>query len=178
MRIKDAETALLAGLAGRLPLEADKDVGQRGGIIPGLSRGADADAVSLALLAAAIAAQPGPADDLNGRVDQRAEIFADHTANDAARQREQAGQNALALLAGGVPLGDVGDFMGQHAGQFIFAFGQDEQPTGHVDAPAGNREGVGFLLVNDVKGKLPARVACGRDEAPADLLQVALRLRE
>ena len=100
MRIKDAEAALLAGLAGRVPLEAEKDVGQRGGIIPGLSRGADADAVGLALLAAAIAARPGPADDVNGRVDQRAEVFAHHTANDAARQREQAGQDALALLVG------------------------------------------------------------------------------
>ena len=144
------------------------------GIIPGLGGGADADAVGLALLAAAVAAQPRAAHGVNRGVDQRAQVFADHTADHVAGQGEQAGQDAFALLPGRVTLRDVGDFMGQHPGEFILPVDQGQQPAGDVNATARNGEGVGFGLVHDLKAELPARVVHRGHQSPAHFAQVSL----
>ena len=100
MRIKDAEPPLLSGLTGHVLLEAAEDVGQGRGIIPGLGGGADANAVGLAFLAAAVMAQPRAAYRPNRGVDQRAQVFPHHTADHIAGQGKQAGQDPFALLPG------------------------------------------------------------------------------
>ena len=87
MGIKDAETMLLAGLAGGVLFEAAQDVRQGDGSVAGLSGGADADAVGLALLSAAVVVQPGATHRINRGVDQGAQILTHHIADHVARQR-------------------------------------------------------------------------------------------
>ena len=176
MRIKDAEPPLLARLAGHVLLQTLENVGQRGWIIPGLGGGTDTDAVGLAFLAPAVAAQPRAAHRVNRGVDQRAQVFTHHVANDIAGHGEEAGQDALALLFGRVTLRDVGDFMRQHPGEFILAVDQGQQPAGDVNATAGNGEGVRLLLVHDLETELPTRVVHHGHQSPAHFAQVSLGL--
>ena len=81
------------------------------------------------------------------------------------------------LAARGVALGGVGDLVANHAGEFVLAIDQGQQPAGDVDIAAREREGVGSRLVDDMKGviKGPGR---GEGEHPfSDDLDIGLEFR-
>src|SRR5262245_47587601 len=73
MIIKDAEPSLVASLAGHIALKTGQDIGQSCRGIARLRRSADSDAVSFPLLSAAVRAQPGSSDRVDGGIDQGAQ---------------------------------------------------------------------------------------------------------
>ena len=63
----------------------------------------------------------------------------------------------------------------EHARQFILPLEQRQQPTGHVNAAARNRERVGLLLVDNLKTELPTRVISRGEESLSNFTKVSLR---
>src|SRR3954469_15744333 len=71
----------------------------------------------------------------------------------------------------------VRDFVGEHAGKFIFAVDQGQESARDINTAARNGESVRFLLVHYVESKIPAFIVGRGSQALAELPHVSFRER-
>jgi hypothetical protein len=138
---------------------------------------AEADAIRLELLLAAIRRQREAGDGAAGVAHRAAEARA-HDAEQAARHAKEDGERrGRAHAAHRVALDDVRHLVRDHAGQLVLAVRQRQQAAGDVDPAAGDGEGIGVCLVGHVP--LPVDVSAARRlrQAPADRSDILDGLR-
>ena len=76
-----------------------------------------------------------------------------------------------------VPLRDVRDLVGQHAGEFVFIAGRIDQAGMHTDVAAGQGEGIDIGIVDDEEREALAAVVGLRGNAVAHFVDVLGDLR-
>src|SRR5258708_32722480 len=85
--------------------------------------------------------------------DELTDAITEASANEDQRDGGDVGNVGAGLAAGGVTGGDVGDFVGHDAGQFRFFVGGQNQAGIYIEEPAGQREGVDLVGIDDLDGK-------------------------
>ena len=96
---------------------------------------------------------------------------------------DDGGGHGQAHLAGGlhgagdVALGDVGDFVGQHGGQFSFRFREGDEPAVDADMAAWACEGIDHLRVHHEEVEFTPAVFAAGHQAVAQVLEIVRDLR-
>ena len=166
-------------------LQGLEELGHRVRVEAAIGQGADADAVGLGLVVAGVVDLPllqqAQAGHHRGRGRVAGGIAAGLLRGDDRAEGGEQDRQAVALRPLGatqhVLLGDMGNFVGQHAGHLIFAVGGQHQSRVHADVAAEGGEGVDLAVAQHEEGEALLRAVAGRDQALADIAQPAVEQR-
>ena len=168
---------VLAGAAGAL-LQGPEEIGHAGRVEAGADHDADADPVRLRLIRAREVDLLLRGESLRSRYGAQQHVgrHPGGGADQHSRQHRGGGKHAAAagVLDGtrDMTLGDVGDLVGQHAGQLAFAAGGREQPGVDADESARQGEGVDAGIIDDKEREPMCALVRMAGEARTDRLQV------